>query len=206
MTKVIFIWLCKLPFSLIVTLFSWVFSPLIAIGTVRKPRTDTVKRLNKQVVTLDRDYLLPVFRLFATFDNAADEWWYGMYNTEYWVKSVREWTQADYDGSWWIRYFCRLAWLIRNPAYGWGYYVFGVALSPYDVKREVLLGSEDSGKSWSVYTEFENTLCHTFTAFQYRAQWFYTSNRYIDINIGYKSHKGFNDLMYGNRFSPFRKK
>jgi hypothetical protein len=89
--------------------------------------TDTVKRLGKQVVTLEREDLIPCLWWANTMDNDCSEWWYGKYNEESLFKFAHNWTQQDYDNSKLIRYFCRVMWLQRNSMYGFNYRYISVA-------------------------------------------------------------------------------
>jgi len=86
------------------------------------------------------------------------------------------WTQEQYDGSRVRRWLCRVLWLQRNSAYTFNRKVFGI-----------------SPNSW--------------LAWQYKAVkpikflW-WTKN---DINIGWKSHKGIDKLLYAGRIVGLRK-
>lgn len=117
-------WLVCLPFVWLVTFLCWWTNPIACLFVYKAPRTDKVKRLGKQVVTLDREYLKGWWYLWQTHDNAVDEGWYGAYD----ILLLRGKTQEDYDKSKLIRYFCRWWWLKRNTAYGWSYKLFSVPL------------------------------------------------------------------------------
>jgi hypothetical protein len=144
-----------------------VLSPFACFFIVRKPRTDVVKRLGKQVVTLDRDDLQDWLSWFRTDDNAADEWWYGMYGKP-------NWTQDDYDGSKVKRWYCRMMWYQRNNLYTFNRKYFGLP----------------KGSKW---------------AWQYKAKLALPFGFYNDVNIGFKSHKGFDRLMFAGRLIGIRK-
>lgn len=125
--KYYLLWLLYFIPALLVEWVSWVLSPITALFVFTEPRTDRVKRLDNQTLTMDRDYLIkPFFYLFQTHDNAVDEYWYGCFNKKSRFETVRNWTQKDYDSSAIIRYFCRVAWLMRNSGYGWTYLLFSI--------------------------------------------------------------------------------
>ena len=198
MKTLIFKWFSLYPLSLLVSVVFRLLAPLVAIPVRHADRTDVVKRHNKKVITLKREYLLPRFSWFATFDNAADEWWYGMYNTKFWLKSVREWSQTDYNNSWLIRYFCRVAWLWRNSGYGFSQSVLGIDASNTMVNDRPWHGFEQT--RW--YRKDNPSL---LIAWQLKGKLWLTSKWYLDINIGWKSHKGFTRLMYAGRIFALRK-
>ena len=71
--------------------------------TVSYTHLDVYKRQGKQYATFDREYLWGIFSLWATHDNAVDEGWWGLYDIPFLANT----TQADYDSSALIRYWCR---------------------------------------------------------------------------------------------------
>ncbi len=196
-------WVVSVPLDLIAVSLSWLGSPVFALFKVTKPRTDVVKRRKKQTITLPRDYLLPIFSYVATHDNAADEWWYGMYNIDFYLKFVREWTQLDYDNSWLIRYFCRIAWIIRNPAYGFAYQVLGINYINESPEYEYVSNRLQFKIKCFTAVIFGKTL----RVYNIKGDFYYSSKRKglrCNFNLGYKAHKGFNRLMHAARFNPFR--
>ena len=191
-------WVVLYPLSLITSVVFRLLAPLVAIPVRYDFRYDKVKRFNKQQMNLYRESLLPCFSWFATFDNAADEWWYGMYNSNFWLKSVRNWTQTDYNNSWLIRYFCRVAWLWRNAGYGFSQSVLGIDASNTMVNDRPWHGFEQI--RWYRLPDLR-----ILVALQLTGKLWLTSNWYLDINIGWKRHKGFNRLMYAGRIFALRK-
>jgi hypothetical protein len=161
------VWALLWPLMFLIGLIGRILSPIAAMFIVRAPRLDTVKRRGKQILLLERDSLVWWLTWFDTDDNATDEWWYGMY-------SKPNWTQADYDNSILIRWYCRMRWLQRNSMYTFNRQFFGIA--------------KNSPLAW-----------------QYKVDvplWF---GYYNSINIGFKTHKGFNRLMYAGRILGIRK-
>jgi hypothetical protein len=180
--------------ALVVELICYATTPLVALFVRREPRLDVVKRLNKQSVLLDRDYLTTPFYLWQTHDNAVDEWWYGMYNTDHWFKFAQNWTQRDYDNSAFVRYYCRVMWLWRNCAYGWHYSLFS---RPKETEAKMYeRGNEDAG-FWYKLSVFKSSFqleCHIPLG-----------PRYLSVNIGWKPHKTTDRLLYANRIIGFRR-
>jgi hypothetical protein len=68
--------------------------------------------------TGSRDDLIPLFKLWGTYDNHVDEYWYGKYGN-----SFKDWS---YNTSAWTRYKYRVMWLSRNTGYGWSYLLFSI--------------------------------------------------------------------------------
>lgn len=104
----------------IVGIVGRILSPIVVCFVKRELYTTTVKRLGKQVVSLQRDLLVWWLTWFDTDDNATDEYWYGLYD------ATSTWTQADYDNSRLIRWYCRMMWLQRNSMYTLNRKVFGL--------------------------------------------------------------------------------
>jgi hypothetical protein len=159
-----FLFILQLPFVVI----GRVLSPLVCFFIVRKPRTDVVKRLGKQVVTLDRDDLQDWLAWFRTDDNAADEYWYGMYGFD------EGFTQEDYDECAFCRWLYRVLWYQRNNLYTFNRKYFGLP--------------KDSPLAW-----------------QYKGKWPLLFGYHNDVNIGFKSHKGIERLMFAGRIIGLRK-
>lgn len=190
------IWLVFFIPALLIELFCYATNWFVALFITKSPRLDVVKRLGKKKVTLDREYLIPLFYLWQTHDNAVDEWWYGMYNVDHWFKFAREWTQDDYDQSWFVRYYCRVMWLYRNCAYGFHYKFFSKPVEP--LSKQYQFGEEDKGKLWCNLELYPSS-------FKFEAQIPLLGKRYYSINIGWKQHKEKPNKLYANRIIGFRK-
>jgi hypothetical protein len=191
----VLIWLLFFIPALIVEIACYILAPIVALFVTRGPRYDVVKRLGKAKVLLERDNLIRPLILFQTHDNAVDEWWYGMYNTDHWFKFARDWQQSDYDNSAFIRYYCRVMWLWRNCAYGWLYFLFS---RPKEFGGRIRIkGNENSG-FWYELKTFPKS-------FQLESQIPLFGERYFSLNIGWKAHKLTERLLYANRIIGFRK-
>lgn len=111
-----YIWwaLLFIPMLFIAQVFR-ILAPIACTFIECKMYATRVKRFDKQYLELPRDMLIPQLRWFDTFDNATDEYWFGVYPL------TEGFTQADYDNSALLRWFFRVCWLWRNSAYGFKY-------------------------------------------------------------------------------------
>lgn len=189
-------WILYLPLALFFTVLGHILAPLVALCVTRRLHMTTVKRLDKRKVIIARDFIIKPLYWFQTFDNAADEYWYGKYNEDApWpFHFLRGKTQAEYDESRWIRYCCRLLWLERNCAYGFMQFLLGRPGGDWELFHEK--GKEDAGY-WRLLTKRRYSFqleMHVPLGFGY----------YNSVNIGWKPHKGFDRVMYAHRFIGLR--
>lgn len=231
--KNIGLWLLYFIPAILIELACYVLAPIVACFVTSEYRYDRVKRLNNINRNMPRDYLIKPLYWFQTHDNAVDEWWYGVYNTDHWFAFARNWTQADYDCSRLIRWYCRLMWLWRNCAYGFHYALF--SRPKETVGKGWLLGNEDAGY-WHLLQVFKSSfqlemhvphnplrvivvsICLIYVAYGQPSPLsvfmlsmfnlaFYKliASRYLSVNIGWKAHKTTKRLLYANRIISFRK-
>ena len=176
----------------------------------------------------DKGNLPKVFKLWQTYDNCLDIDWmiyedgnipnifkynfskYYMYTPEHktdWVMKpgyvtlrgdniLNEMTTAEKVK----RYFCRLAWLMRNCGYGFAYYIFGVVVNPKDL---VVLHESDH----LFVAVVPNT--HIFSIKGTKVWTIFGYSFMLDIYLGYKlsgvqRYKHEHRAMIANRISPFR--
>lgn len=191
------LWLLLLIPSTLLGIVCRFISPFACFFIYRSMREDKVKRLGKIRVTLPRDNLIPLLSGFNTHDNNTDEWWYGVYNVLFPIKRVREWTQADYDGSAFIRWFCRVMWLQRNSAYGFTYAWFSKPKS--ELTSSYTFGDENSGGFWVSFNNFQKS-------FQFEAHLPFGFGYFNSVNIGWKENTGQDRLLYAGRVLGIRHK
>lgn len=173
----------------LIKLIATIFATLIGLCITHQERTDRVKRLGNKQVTMQRTYLIKWLYWFQTHDNAVDEWWRGCFNESSALAYFRDATQAQYDKSAFLRYACRVMWLWRNVGYGFAYNVFGRKLDEeLWIKERVV---EKQG-FWYKLTQRRSSFQLKMTI---PTPWFW----YLDINIGWKTHKGFPRAMYAGR-------
>lgn len=184
-------WLITYPISILATLIAWLLSPILAMCVRQEIRHDIVKRFGKTYHSFDRYYLWKCLNWFQTHDNACDEYFWGMYGDSDKV------TIEQYDNSILLRYWYRLAWLCRNPAYGFSHTVLGFARNANAVFKT---------KTWKDFEIRTWTNLDGKKAFSVKGKLFITKQHYLDINIGWKSHKRFTRLMFADRLLSFPKK
>ena len=88
-------------------------------------------------------------------------------------------------------------WLYRNNAYGFLYNLFSVPVEDLEYRKETGIKNLKGG-TWTELNVYKS-------GFQFEMQKAITKNRYLSINIGWKSHKGFPKKMYANRIIGFRR-
>ena len=114
---------------------------------------------------------------------------FGAFNRSSVLTYFRDATQEKYESSRFFRYACRVMWLWRNGGYGFAYNIFGRTLDEELWVKE--RGIEKQG-FWYKWTQRKSS-------FQFKANiptpWFW----YLNINIGWKTHKGFPRAMYAGR-------
>lgn len=189
----VLLWLLYFIPALAIELMCYLLAPIVACFVTSRLRTDYVKRWRIEAGTF-RDYIITPLYWFQTHDNAVDEWWYGVYNTDHWFAFARNWTQQDYDRSALIRYYCRLMWLWRNCAYGFHYALFS---RPKETAGRVYSKGVEGAGFWIELKLFKSS-------FQFECQ-VPLGARYLTINIGWKAHKQTDRLLYANRIIGFRK-
>ena len=182
-------WLVFFLPNLLIEIGAMILAPVVAMFITKAERTDRVKRLGNTQVTLLRDYLIKPLYWFQTHDNAVDEYWYGCFNEDSIVKYLREATQDQYDKSKVLRWACRVMWLWRNCAYGFSYNLFGVPLDETLYTKEY--GTEDKGLWYK--------LIKRKSSFQFKCNIPTPWKWYYSINIGWKTHNGFQKAMYADR-------
>ena len=141
-----------------------------------------------------REYLIKPLYWFQTHDNPVDEYWYGGYFKDSLFSYVKNATQEQYDNSRFLRYVCRLLWLWRNCAYGFSYNLFGRDLIGEEKVTEV--GNEKAGY-WRRFHSRGNS-------WQLKAHYPIGLGLQIDVNVGWKTHKGFPRAMYADRLFSLR--
>lgn len=145
-----------------------------------------------------RAFLWRPFRLFQSFDDCLDAYWYS--GRAAWMG----FDQAYYDAHWWLRYVCNVLWLWRNPAYGWARLVgFEQTNLFYVFQRDE---SEQWGKtnnlSWRVARNAANQY-----GFLLEGQWFFCRRRCFEVVLGWKIPwlgDPTNKAMLATRINPLK--
>lgn len=161
-------WVILFPLTIVIGILGRLLAPLVCLFIARESVLDTVKRLGKRRVLLNRDRLVWWLTWFDTDDNCTDEYWYGWYDQE----STK--TQEYYGTHRVYRWWMRVNWLNRNSMYTFNRKFFGLPVG--------------SPLAW-----------------QYKADMPLGFGYYNSINIGFKSHDGFDRLMLAGRILGIRK-
>ena len=181
--------------ALIVEIACYILAPVVALFITKELRTDKVKRLGGEEVTMLREYIVKPLFWFQTHDNAVDEWWYGKYNEDHYFKFAREATQLDYDTKAWFRWYCRWMWMWRNCAYGFHYNLFSVM---YEESKVYTEGIKKKTFWYEIAVRNHSWQLEAHVPIPF-------TDRYTSINIGWKPHKGFPRMMIANRIiGPIR--
>lgn len=144
-----------------------------------------------------------ILRWATTHDAPLTAWWYDNYSPDSWIK--KRFTQKDYDTQWWIRRYCDMMWIIRNPAYNVAKFL------GYNQKDMIMTNHQDEGKLWD--SGYPNQSFYTAVnangqkAFMYQKQWYYYKDRCVEIYLGWKLFWNESDetCMVVVRVSPFRR-
>ena len=148
-----------------------------------------------------REYLRGWLHLFSTHDDGIDALWFkGFYDD----RAPAGWPEKARAGSWWAKYYLRVLWIIRNSAYGFAHYIFGFDRSRgYSTKFLAQRGTWDTDKTnWLVRVD---TNANGRKAFQIRAQLFFTKERYLRLNLGWKLDWAAERVQIATHINPFRK-
>ena len=195
----IILWFIKVLTLLFLDIFTTIFSPILCLFVTKAEESD-ITGFPSLYQGKPREFLIKPLRWFQSTDAPLDELWYGDYDV--WPKTGR--TQEDYDSKWWLRYACRIVWLVRNPAYG-----FGTALG-YSADGLVVTEEKDNEKDWrtgkGVQSFWKFTNSKGQIGWCYRAQIYYYKNHCLEMYLGYKLP---GDTIRGNKlvamqFTPFR--
>jgi hypothetical protein len=200
MIKSCALWFLKALILVILDLVTLICSPLICLFVIKAEESE-ITGFSSLFPGKPREFLIPALRLFQSSDAPLDEWWYGDYQST--LKS--KFDQAYYDTHWWLRYTCRVIWLTRNPAYG-----FGTALG-YNAEGLAVTYARDEDSKWSTgignssFWKFVNS--RNELGWCYRAQVYFWRTRCLELYLGYKIN---GDTVKGNKlvamqFSPFKK-
>lgn len=199
MPKAIILWALKVPVLLLLTVLAYIIAPVLALFVTYAEESE-VTGFPSKFPNKPRAFLQKWCRIWQTPDAPVDEWWYGEYEMDSWRK---KYTQEDYDRSIFIRYACRVAWLWRNPAYGFGDY-FG-----YDGEGMQILSSHGSDDDWysvkSSIAWWTGNNAKNQKAFYLQIRLYFYKNRCLDIMAGYKFFSDPTIKYVAMRFNPFRK-
>ena len=129
-----------------------------------------------------REYLRGGAQLFSTHDDGVDAGWF---KSLYDDRAPKGWPQKARDGSRRHRWLLRMWWIARNPSYGFALYKLGFDKGDKPNRRILTQrgAGDTSTTNWLVQVD-TNTAGKK--AFQVRGQLYFTADRYVDVNLGWK--------------------
>ena len=179
MFKSVAIWFIKSVGLIGLTILAFPLAPIFALFITHAEESETTG-FPSLLPGKPRAFLIPFIRIWQTPDAPVDEFWYGDYTG--WPKDGR--TQAEYDSSAWLRYLCRVNWLWRNAAYGFG------AKWGYSDKGMYALYTKDNDDQWksgkNVCSFWKVCNDNGDIGWLLRAQVYFYKNRCVEIIFGYK--------------------
>lgn len=182
------LWIVLFIPQLVVDIFCRLTAPVVCLFVRKEYRLDRVKRLGNESIGFEREYLRGPFVYWQTHDNAADEYFWGLFTETSFFPFIRNATIEQYERSWFIRYVCRLLWVWRNCGYGFSYFVFG----------RVLDDAEDVRDRGNYVVTVRKS------SWQLKGKIPLLGRLYNDVNIGWKAHDGFPRVMYAGRIIGLR--
>lgn len=200
MLKTVALWFVKSIALIVLTILAYPLAYIFALFTVKAEESE-VTGFPSLHPGMPRDFLIPFLRIWQTPDAPVDELWFAQ---DYKVWPVLGKTQADYDASAWLRYLCRVTWLQRNAAYGFG------ALWGFDPVGMMPITTKDNESLWrtgnNCFSYWSVINSKGDKAFCIRAQIYYWKPHCLEMYLGYKIHA---DTMHGKKlvaiqFTPFR--
>jgi hypothetical protein len=201
MIQSVALWFVKSLALLVLTILAFPLSYVFALFIVKAEESE-VTGFPSLYPGMPRDFLIPCLRIWQTPDAPVDEIWYAQ---DYDVWPVKGKTQADYDSSAWLRYLCRVVWLQRNAAYG-----FGSAWG-YDIAGLTPITTIDNESKWRTGANCFSLWTCTNAKNQFgwciRAQAYFYRDRCLEFYLGYKL---VGDTIQGKKLvaiqvSPFKK-
>lgn len=148
-----------------------------------------------------REYLKSPFHWLTTHDAPVDSFLFD----EYWMSYPIFVTLQDYHGNSIVRYFARIMWIWRNPAYKFdhmlGYDQTGIAIKTFaDASETWDSGKPSYGFKLAINDNFER-------AFLYERQIYYYKRMCLELQFGWKLYRNDPDkvCMLAFRISPFKR-
>ena len=182
-------------FELLISIVAVLLSPVLALFAVTRDSNPWCSAPGP------RQYLRGWLQLFSTHDDGVDALWYqGLYDD----RDPDGWAEKARAGSRWARYVLRVLWIVRNSAYGFAHYFMGFDRSAGFTTRIVSQrGKWDSDTTnWLIRVD---TTAEGKKAFQVQAQLFFTKERYVRLNLGWKLTWDKDVVQIATHINPFRK-
>jgi hypothetical protein len=199
MIKSILLWAVKVPLLIFLSLVAYIIAPIIACFITHAEESETTGHPSL-FPGKPREFLIPFFRIWQSEDAPVDEYYWANYEPNGWIQRH---FRDKYETSSFARWLYRVAWLIRNPAYGFGNKLGYSSTGMYFTvshDNEHLWRKGITNVSWWVA---RNSYSETGWCFQ--MQWHYWGERCLEIYLGYKLFADGRNKSVAMRFNPFRK-
>jgi hypothetical protein len=201
MIKSVILWALKVPALLLLTAIAWFISPVLALF-IRQSEESALTGFPSQYPGKQRDFLISALFIWQTPDAPVDEWWYGEdYGPTGLIKS--HFNQSDYESKAWLRWVCRIMWLCRNAAYG-----FGDRLG-YDSEGMVITYQYSDDGNWNtgrpMCAFWKTTNSRAQVGWWFKAQVYFYKNRCLSMQFGYKLLSDPPSKYVAMQFTPFTK-
>ena len=187
-------WFCFAALELLLSALAVLLSPLLAL------LARTAESNPWCSATGPREFLPGWLHLFTTHDDGIDAGWFGGFYDD---RAPKGWPQRARDGSWLARYYLRVLWIVRNSAYGFAHYLLGFErVGMYNTLILAQRGVWDSDTTNWLYRIDTNKQGRT--AFQLRAQLYFTTTRYVRVNLGWKLDWAADRVQLAAHINPLR--
>ena len=199
MFSAILIWALKVPILIALSLIAYIIAPLLALFIV-KAEESAITGYPSLCPGNPREFLQKWCRIWQTTDAPVDEVYWGEYEMDGFLQRR---FRKYYFSSAAVRWAYRVAWLWRNPAYGFGE-MFG--FNGYGLKILSAHGSDEewySGESSCSYWTAQNAFGQK--SFYVQIRLYFYKNRCLDILAGYKFFSDPDTKFVAMRLNPFRK-
>ena len=187
-------WFCFAVLELLLSAVAVILSPLLALCAVTRDSHPYCSAKGP------RQYLWGWLHLFSTHDDGIDALWFkGLYDD----RAPVGWPEKARDGSKLAQYCLRVLWIIRNSSYGFAHHLLGFErVGMYNTLILAQRGKWDSAATNWLYRIDTNK--EGKKAFQVRAQLYFTTTRYVRVNLGWKLDWAAERVQLATHINPFR--
>lgn len=190
-------WFASAVVDLFFSAIAIFLSPLWAL-----PFFVTTKKSKWSLVPEGRETLIGPLQLLSTWDDGIDAGWF---ESKYDDRMTSWWTnpQKARDGNGFAKYCLRMAWLIRNSAYGVAHFFLGFdRTGGYTTEIIKKVGVWDSHET--NYEVRVDTKTNGQKAFLVRGQIIIRDNWYLRIQLGWKLTWVEDNVQVATHINPFR--
>ena len=199
MFKATALWAAKVPLLIGLSLLAYLIAPFLALFITHAEESETTGHPSL-FPGKPREFLQKWCRVWQSPDAPVDEYYWAGYEPQ---SLLQRYCRGYYETSAIVRWAYRVAWLWRNPAYGFGELL---GYNGQGLKIIKSRGSEDdwySGRSslsyWVGVNEFGEK------SFYVQGRFYFYKNRCLDVLAGYKFFSDPTIKFVAMRFNPFRK-